>query len=67
MKRLSYRELDCIELSDGRVMVCLDTPGHRLSEEYVPVTELDRLREQLEASRRPNCLTMGGQWIKEYP
>jgi hypothetical protein len=47
-ERLSYVDLCAYQLSDGRVMVCLDEPGHRIAE-YVPASQLrgavDLLRE----------------------
>jgi hypothetical protein len=46
-ERRSYRDVDAFETDDGKVMVCLAKPGHRIAEEYVPVAEVERLREAL--------------------
>lgn len=53
--RTTYRELDAFRLSDGRVLVCPDTEGHRVPEEYVPRAELKRLRSALEAIAAWDC------------
>lgn len=45
----TYRDLDAFQIiEDGRVMVALDVPGHRLPEEYVPA---DAYRGAVEALR----------------
>lgn len=39
--RGTYRDLDAFQIiEDGRVMVALDVPNHRMPEEYVPAAAL---------------------------
>lgn len=45
----TYTDLDAFRLDDGRVMVRLNEPGHRLPEEFVPVAERDAYKAALEA------------------
>jgi hypothetical protein len=50
-ERRSYRDVDAFEIEDGTVMVCLAKPGHRIAEEFVPVADVERLREDRDDAR----------------
>ena len=47
----TFRDVDAFETGAGKVMVCLAKPGHRIAEEFVPVAEVERLREALERAK----------------